>query len=41
MYVNLANVSIRQANRDLNDLLAKKIVVAVGSGRSLKYKQRD
>lgn len=40
-YVDLADISVRQANRDLSDLLAKKIVVAVGSGRSLRYKQCD
>ncbi|MFH1288220.1 MAG: ATP-binding protein [bacterium] len=37
-YVNLAKISVRQANRDLNDLLNKKIIVSVGSGRSLRYK---
>ena len=36
-YVELAKVSVRQAHRDLNDLLAKHIVVSVGSGRSLRY----
>lgn len=40
-YVNLAGISVRQANRDLNDLITKKIVVPVGSGRSLRYKQSD
>lgn len=40
-YVDLAEISIRQANRDLNDLLAKKVIVSVGSGRSLRYKRSD
>lgn len=37
-YVNLAGISVRQANRDLSDLLAKKVIVSIGSGRGLKYK---
>ena len=40
-FVELTGVSLRQANRDLNDLLAKKVIVPVGSGRSLKYKWQD
>lgn len=37
-YVDLAGISIRQANRDLNGLVAKKVVVIVGRGRSLRYR---
>jgi ATP-dependent DNA helicase RecG len=37
-YVDLADISVRQANRDLNDLVAKKIFISVGSGRSLRYR---
>ena len=37
-YVDLAEISVRQANRDLNDLVAKKVLGVIGSGRSLKYK---
>ena len=40
-YVDLAEISVRQANRDLNDLLTKKVIVPVGSGRSLRYKGSD
>lgn len=40
-YVGLAGISFRQANRDLNDLVDKKIIVVVGSGRSLRYKPYD
>ncbi|MBI5024023.1 MAG: hypothetical protein HZC18_03380 [Candidatus Omnitrophica bacterium] len=40
-YVDLAGISVRQANRDLNDLVAKKVVAAVGSGRSLRYRWSD
>lgn len=40
-YVDLAGISVRQANRDLNDILNKKVIMAVGSGRSLRYKWRD
>ena len=40
-YVDLVKISIRQANRDLNDLLAKEIIVSVGGGRSLRYKGRS
>lgn len=37
-YVDLVGISIRQANRDLNDLVAKKVIVPLGSGRSLRYR---
>jgi ATP-dependent DNA helicase RecG len=37
-YVDLAAISVRQANRDLNDLVMKKVIVPFGSGRSLKYR---
>lgn len=40
-YVDLVKISIRQANRDLNDLLEKRVIVPIGSGRSLKYKWQD
>ena len=40
-YVDLAGISVRQANRDLDDLIVKKIILAIGSGRSLRYKWRD
>jgi len=40
-YVDLAGISVRQANRDLDDLLDKKIIMPVGAGRSLRYKWRD
>ena len=40
-YVDLADISVRQANRDLNDLLEKKVISPMGGGRSLKYKWHD
>lgn len=40
-YVELTNVSVRQANIDLSDLLRKKIVAQVGRGRSVKYVLHD
>jgi ATP-dependent DNA helicase RecG len=40
-YVDLAGISVRQANRDLNDLINKKVVASIGSGRSLRYKWRE
>ena len=40
-YAELSGVSLRQANKDLNDLLEKKIVVKVGMGRSTKYRVHD
>ena len=40
-YVDLAGISVRQANRDLSNLLGKKVIVPVGSGRSLRYKGFD
>ena len=40
-YVDLAGISVRQANRDLSDLIDKKVIASLGSGRSLKYKLRE
>ena len=40
-YVELAGVSVRQANKDLSDLLEKKIIIQMGAGRSTKYKVHD
>jgi ATP-dependent DNA helicase RecG len=40
-YLKLVDISVRQANKDLDDLLNKKIVVPLGSGRSTRYKMHD
>ena len=40
-YAELTGVSLRQANKDLNNLLAKRIFVQIGAGRSTKYKVHD
>ncbi len=40
-YVELVKISLRQANKDLRDLLGKKIFVQIGGGRSTKYKVHD
>ncbi len=40
-YSEISGVSLRQANKDLNDLLVKKIIVQVGMGRSTKYRVHD
>jgi len=40
-YVNLADISVRQANNDLKDLLEKKVLVQVGMGRTTKYLLHD
>ncbi|MBW1933727.1 MAG: putative DNA binding domain-containing protein [Deltaproteobacteria bacterium] len=40
-YVEISGVSPRQANKDLNDLLKKKVVIQVGRGRSTKYRVHD
>jgi len=40
-YAKIAEVSLRQANKDLSDLLKKKIIVQVGMGRSTKYRVHD
>ena len=40
-YVELAGISVRQANNDLSNLLDKKLLVKVGSGRNTKYKVHD
>ena len=37
-YVKLAGLSVRQANRDLTDLIDKKVIAPIGGGRSLRYK---
>ncbi len=40
-YAKMAAVSLRQANKDLSDLLKKKVIVQVGMGRSTKYRVHD
>ncbi|MBI4398611.1 MAG: putative DNA binding domain-containing protein [Candidatus Omnitrophica bacterium] len=40
-YAELSRVSLRQANKDLGDLLKKKVIVQVGMGRSTKYQVHD
>ena len=40
-YVGLTGVSLRQANKDLADLLKKKIFLRSGQGRSVGYKVHD
>jgi len=40
-YVDLVGISVRQANRDLKDLLDKKVIAPFGMGRSLKYRWHD
>ena len=37
-YVELTEISPRMAHLDLTDLVRKKIIVAAGKGRSVKYK---
>lgn len=36
-YAAQAGISLRQANKDLRDMLEKKLVVQIGKGRSIKY----
>ena len=40
-YAELGEISLRQANKDLKDLLAKKVVAQTGMGRSTKYRVHD
>lgn len=40
-FSGLTGVSLRQANKDLTDLLVKKVIVQVGMGRSTKYRVHD
>ena len=40
-HVELGGISVRQANKDLSDLLDKKLLIQIGSGRSTKYKVHD
>jgi len=40
-YVILANISLRQANKDLRDLLEKKLIAQIGKGRSVRYAMHD
>lgn len=40
-YVTLTNISLRQANKDLNYLLSKGLIVQSGKGRSVKYTMHD
>lgn len=40
-YVATANISLRQANNDIRDLLDKKLIVQSGKGRSIKYAMHD
>ena len=40
-YIQLTNVSYRQANRDLNDLLSKRLIVRFGKGRNVRYIRHD
>jgi predicted HTH transcriptional regulator len=40
-YVTLANISLRQANKDLRDLLEKNLIAQIGKGRSVKYTMHD
>lgn len=40
-YVALTGISLRQANKDLKDLLEKKIIIRVGRGRTVTYKVHD
>lgn len=40
-YVTLVNISLRQANRDLKDLLEKKLITQIGKGRSVRYTMHD
>lgn len=40
-YAEISGVSLRQANKDLNDLLQKKVIVQIGMGRSTRYRVHD
>ncbi len=40
-YAALTNISLRQANRDLEDLLKRKAIIKIGKGRNIGYKWHD
>jgi len=40
-YAEISRVSLRQANKDLNYLLQKKVIIQIGMGRSTKYRVHD
>lgn len=40
-YVDIVNVSPRQANKDIKDLLEKKVIIQIGRGRGVRYKAYD
>lgn len=40
-YAEISGISLRQANKDLSDLLKKKIIIQVGMGRSIRYRVHD
>ena len=37
IYIEINNISPRQANKDLNDLLEKKLIRKQGKGRAIAY----
>jgi len=37
IYIEINNISHRQANKDLNDLLEKKLIKKQGRGRAISY----
>ena len=40
-FVELTGVSLRQANKDISNLLEKKVILQVGMGRSTRYRMHD
>ena len=40
-YVTLVDISLRQANKDLKDLVEKNLIVPIGKGRSVRYVLHD
>lgn len=40
-YVSTISISLRQANKDLRDLVEKNLVIQVGKGRNIKYVLHD
>lgn len=40
-YLSFTNISPRQANKDLKDLVRKKIIMQIGKGRSVRYVVHD
>jgi len=40
-YLSFANISPRQANKDLKDMVRKKIIMQIGKGRSARYVVHD